>query len=420
MGLLDILKNNLIFDEYDNDEPYYTSPYSSSDYSIEAIRARSRESQEKREYESKIRDCEFNWRWRKTDYWGSSPKLVMFVNGYPFIEKSDMDSPIFLMSINEDIPFEVATGTPVAYTPYIAHPHLKDVFVPLENHSFIFLQEKMKEFMRLVQSLGASEITIKQINERSEMSTTKTGQAILGELGIGQWMSGSIDNKGSYESQTSEDKSNKLFLYQKFTPNSKPKIPKGLVWYKKEPSWQNLAQQRINGNLTHHQEIIDTRRNQMVSESSMSTIKGDVRLSLANFGISMSYEQEQSYKYHEHVAFFIEVKFNDKESTQINNNEEEYLEQLKSFLEDSEELSERERRILGKYRESLGISEARAIELEKKLVLNEDEKEYLIECKERISEEGIFSDKDRERLNRFKKMLSISDERAKYIESRAK
>lgn len=99
--------------------------------------------------------------------------------------------------------------------------------------------------------------------------------------------------------------------------------------------------------------------------------------------------------------------------------EQEYLDELKACLEDDAEISLRERRLLERLRTNLGISEARATELEASLsqpVLTEAEKEYLSEYQE-CATDGIISDKERRLLDKLRNVLGISEERAKKLES---
>ena len=99
--------------------------------------------------------------------------------------------------------------------------------------------------------------------------------------------------------------------------------------------------------------------------------------------------------------------------------EQEYLDELKACLEDDAEISPRERRLLERLRTNLGISEARATELEASLsqpVLTEAEKEYLSEYQE-CATDGIISDKERRLLDKLRNVLGISEERAKELKS---
>ena len=94
--------------------------------------------------------------------------------------------------------------------------------------------------------------------------------------------------------------------------------------------------------------------------------------------------------------------------------DQEYLDALKDFLQDGD-ISDRERRMLDRIRQALGISEQCAAELEaslKKPQLTEDEQEYLDMYRE-YTEEGSITEKIRNRLDRFASALGISPEREK-------
>lgn len=99
-------------------------------------------------------------------------------------------------------------------------------------------------------------------------------------------------------------------------------------------------------------------------------------------------------------------------------NEQTYLEELKACMEDGI-ISDRERRLMDKLRTKLGISEERAKELEKTLLGNNSdaEKEYLETYKECLSEDGEISPKERRLLDKLREKLGISEARAKAIES---
>ena len=99
--------------------------------------------------------------------------------------------------------------------------------------------------------------------------------------------------------------------------------------------------------------------------------------------------------------------------------EKEYLDELKACLEEDGKISSKERRLLNRLRERLGITEERAEVLEASLLepeLTEEEQEYLDEYKVCI-EEGELSPKEIRLLNRLRMSLGISEDRAKELEA---
>lgn len=97
--------------------------------------------------------------------------------------------------------------------------------------------------------------------------------------------------------------------------------------------------------------------------------------------------------------------------------EKEYLEEFKEIIADGE-ITERERRLLNKFRAKFGITEERGEELEAMIMqpsLTPEEQEYLDEYKEIIAG-GEFSERERRFLEKLRKANGISEERAAEIE----
>lgn len=105
-----------------------------------------------------------------------------------------------------------------------------------------------------------------------------------------------------------------------------------------------------------------------------------------------------------------------KSHSEVDDNEQEYLDEVKACLEDDGQITDRERRLLDRLRKSLGISEKRAKELEASVSsLSDDEKEYLEELRA-CMQDGNISDRERRLLDRLRKSLGISESRAKELE----
>lgn len=109
---------------------------------------------------------------------------------------------------------------------------------------------------------------------------------------------------------------------------------------------------------------------------------------------------------------------NHTSNTSLSENEQEYLEEIKACLADDGTISNRERRILNRLRDSLGISEKRAKELEESLNkgVSDDEKEYLDALKDSLVD-GVISDRERRLLDKLRNSLGISEGRAKELEN---
>ena len=118
------------------------------------------------------------------------------------------------------------------------------------------------------------------------------------------------------------------------------------------------------------------------------------------------------------VSLVIEhIPEEDLNEDDLSKEECDYLEMYKEYASDGD-LSERDRKMLDKFRIRLGISEERAQELEASCSepeLSEDEQEYLEMFKEYASD-GEITARDRKMLNKMRDRMGISEERAKEIE----
>lgn len=98
--------------------------------------------------------------------------------------------------------------------------------------------------------------------------------------------------------------------------------------------------------------------------------------------------------------------------------ENEYIAELKNCYEDGV-ITDKERRLLDRLRKSLGISEARATELEaicNPNILTSEEQEYADEVKACLEDDGVITAKERRLLERLAKSLGISADRVAEIE----
>lgn len=118
------------------------------------------------------------------------------------------------------------------------------------------------------------------------------------------------------------------------------------------------------------------------------------------------------------------ISFVNKAKYQIeyNQKEQEYLNHLKELLEDDCEITPRERKMLDRIRQNLGISEERAKELEEMLLnphLTEEEQQYIDNVRELFEDDAELTPRERKMLDRIRESLGISEERAEELEKLA-
>lgn len=223
-------------------------------------------------------------------------------------------------------------------------------------------------------------------------------------------------------------------LHQKFDPTTIAQLPDNLIWYKNEASWQRLFNQRMQGALVEHIEKIEkieTKKSQVVEDSQLKSISAEVKWLIMKGNGSWDQKNDSLFEAHDHDTLAINVKFaplntllNTQETTtesisDIDDNEREYFEELKlSFLDDNE-ITSKERRLLIRLQQSLGITDERAAYLEmicKQPQLSKEEFEYIEEYKECIEDDGSISPRSRRLLDKLAVTLRIDPERQSAIE----
>lgn len=354
-------------------------------------------------------------------------KILMVVENYQSLYQDHLQ--VLGTRVVQNLAFPV--GHPIANQLYVGHPLIPNKYIPFDSYQLEFVEDKVREFCQLVQCLGATEITIDCLNSSVIDNTTSGHQNARGS--VDTWYDVTGGHSKEYKYHMIEELSKSISLHQTFQPKVKPYVPEGLVWYNSEPSWQRLVSQRINGGLSSHEERIETKKSQMFDGRELTEVKAEVKSLIIDMGMNFDKTEEQKFTQQENAVLSIKVSFapiHQLNGTQqgssmqpssdtfaLSSPEQEYLDEVKECLADGE-IGPRERRLLDKIRSKLGISAARASELEASLStpkLTEDEQEYLKEYKE-CAIDGIVSDKERRLLDKVRKMLGISEERAAEIE----
>ena len=97
------------------------------------------------------------------------------------------------------------------------------------------------------------------------------------------------------------------------------------------------------------------------------------------------------------------------------------MDEVRYMLEDDDKIDEKESRLLERFRQKFNLSEDRANELKNILLsavdLNSQELEYLKEY-ETFIQDGEIKERERRLLNRVANLLGISEDRALEIENK--
>jgi len=317
---------------------------------------------------------------------------------------------------------------------YVLHPYLSDVYLPFQNYESLLLVEKFSEFQYIMQCLGAREISIEwRKGKKAEEMTTATN-----EIGGGATYKGFGATGSSMDNSTSENSNSnkqKIAMHQLFEQtNTAPYLPDNLVWFNYEPRWQQLYQQRLNGSILKDSIVISNENITKGSSTELQELKASLELAVFSANANLKEEYTKKFRSEEKTEWCINVDFYpiNKQGTQvsatqvqspsigINDNEQKYIDELKFMLEDDSNIDEDERRMLDRKRQKYGISEERALELEKTLMpkneLTSEEQEYINEVKD-CAVDGNISEGDKRILQRLAAKLGISEQRAIELEN---
>jgi len=111
---------------------------------------------------------------------------------------------------------------------------------------------------------------------------------------------------------------------------------------------------------------------------------------------------------------------NNQEEIVFSESEKEYIEEYRSCLDEDNDITDAERRLLNKLSDKLGITKNRIEELElfaKGKLFSSVEKEYYDEIVNCFEEDGEITDGARRLLEKLRKNLNISEKRASELEA---
>lgn len=330
-------------------------------------------------------------------------------------------------------------GHPQPNTLYIGHPLKPGVYIPFENATEQLFMEKVRELCYLAQCLGAVEIKFKRIKgldvSNSEASSVeRSGEAGRKFLNVG----GSLGVSGS-ETNTFSSKDG-VELVQRYSPIKKPFCPEGMVWYDSDPTWKTLVKQRLNGNILSYVEQVSSIETTTVSSNQLMSLKGSFEYLFAKASGSYDAKTDKTFSKTEEIEWEIDMQFKplqdfddanaykaqaialttQTQTADLSESELAYKEEVEFCLEDESEISAHSRKFLERKRQKLGLSETRAQEIEDMVKASlvsftDEEKEYM-EALDDVIEDGVIPDNVRRLLERERKSLGISEERAKELE----
>lgn len=346
----------------------------------------------------------------------------------------------FVFTLN-DLPTSIQfpVGHPQANTLYIGHPFKPATYLPFENATEQLFMERVHELCYLGQCLGANEIRIKRLRGLDTASSEAKQLDVSGELDVK-----AVNVGGSFGRNTAVQNSysskDGMEMVQTYLPTKQPYCPDDLVWLDSEASWQALVKQRLNGNILSYSLHLSSSESVSMTSSKVQSVKASFEYLVTKVSGTYDSKSDKTFSKTEEIEWEIDMQFKplqdfddangsisqatapiaQTQKSDLSEDEMAYKEEVEFCLEDASEIDAHSRKFLERKRQKLGLSETRAQEIEDMVKASlvsftDEEKEYM-EALDDVIEDGVIPDNVRRLLERERKSLGISEERAKELE----
>jgi hypothetical protein len=142
---------------------------------------------------------------------------------------------VVLVSRTESESFQFPPGHPRDRVIYIAHPAINNVYYTASQFHRLTFEHKFSEAVKLLMALGAKEISVQHITGWSKDFAASVS-TILPSVPL------DLSGQSGKQNKTSSE----ILFKATLKGTDQPKILNDLVWYNHEPTWQQIAEGRIN------------------------------------------------------------------------------------------------------------------------------------------------------------------------------
>ena len=332
-------------------------------------------------------------------------------------------------------------GHPQANTLYIGHPFKPATYLPFENATEQLFMERVHELCYLGQCLGANEIRIKRLRGLDTASSEAKQLDVSGELDVKAVNVGGSFGRNT-AAQNSYSSKDGMEMVQTYLPTKQPYCPDDLVWLDSETSWQALVKQRLNGNILSYSLHLSSSESVSMTSSKVLSVKASFEYLVTKVSGTYDAKTDKTFSKTEEIEWEIDMQFKplqdfegdnvnapngqavaqiaQTQKSELSEDELAYKEEVEFCLEDASEIDAHSRKFLERKRQKLGLSETRAQEIEDMVKASlvsftDEEKEYM-EALDDVIEDGVIPNNVRRLLERERKSLGISEERAKELE----
>ena len=216
-------------------------------------------------------------------------------------------------------------GHPQPNSLYYAHPAKRGFYLPVDSADKELFDDKVRDFVRLAQCLGATRIEFKSLKGRnvSEGTTTTLGIEVGGEY---KKIGGNVGYENSRSRQSSQAGQYSKTVVHELNPRKLPYLPDENEWLAVDKDWQNLVKTRVEGGQTHYSVKISSRETMSVSEERMDAVNVDFNAFLVKGHVNVKTGKSHSFSREEETVWEISVDFKPLQDYNMNDNQLDALE----------------------------------------------------------------------------------------------
>lgn len=271
-------------------------------------------------------------------------------------------------------------------TLYVIHPLKEDTYIPVNDYAIDLFREQLYEYREIMECLGAKSFTIKDVHSSNSENSKNTAYKVGGG---GEYKGYSA--KGSYDSKEKTENYKQLYneLSQevKCELSKRPYIPENTLWYQHKSDWQRNCDSRLAERMLVFKQNVTNRISTGITKQDSKMIEGEFNAMIVKLNgnyesdTRFSIKEDAEHTWEISVEFYPMSEYNkpvnqdyNLQLTLISNSEQEYISDVKLCLENDGEITAKERCLLERTRERLGISSERAYELENMFVVQKPSK----------------------------------------------
>lgn len=154
-------------------------------------------------------------------------------------EAHNLNIPVLPVPASITSELDLPPGHPRNDLLYVAHPSNTQAYLPFASFHRLTFESKFSEAISLLTHLGASEIHVEHVHG--------WGRDLAGNLSV-DVEKADLESPNETEGST---ETSRQFLYDAELPgHADPSLPDDGVWYPHEPTWQSVAESRIDYDLS--------------------------------------------------------------------------------------------------------------------------------------------------------------------------